>query len=77
MCLRCNLIRLTYRLKSATLVSPDFRPQDRTDMSNIHRTEHQLQADIAARVNVQTVMPASWFATKPYFNPRPFGAPSG
>ena len=46
-------------------------------MSNIHRTEHQLQADIAVRVNVQTVMPASWFATKPYFNPRPFGAPSG
>ncbi len=46
-------------------------------MSNIHRTEHQLQADIAARVNVQTVMPASWFTAKPYFNPRPFGAPSG
>ena len=46
-------------------------------MSNIHRTEHRLQADIAARVNVQSAMPTSWFATKPYCTPRPFGAPSG
>ncbi len=46
-------------------------------MHKIHRTEHQLQADIAARVNVQTVMPASWFATKPYRILRPFGTPAG
>lgn len=46
-------------------------------MSSIHRTEHQLQADVAARVNVHAVMPASWFTTKPYHVLRPFGAPSG
>ncbi len=50
-------------------------------MRDIHRTQPQPQADVAARVsvqaNVQTVMPASWFATKPYHALRPFGAPSG
>ena len=46
-------------------------------MNNIHRTDYQHQADIAARVDVQTVMPASWFTTKPYHTQRPFGAPSG
>ena len=46
-------------------------------MRSIHRTEHQLRADVAARVNVQTAMPATWFATKPYQILRPFGAPSG
>lgn len=46
-------------------------------MHSIHRIEHQLQADAAARVTVQTVMSASWFTTKPYHTLRPFGAPSG
>lgn len=77
-CRARKLIRLTYMLKSATLVFAGVSGRSkRTAMSNIHRTEHQLRADIAARVNVQTVMPASWFATKPYHFLRPFGAPSG